>query len=64
MLASPSPEEILDTALHALATIPDWRSVLDELAVPIYTTDADFRRYAGVLKLKLHAPRPTTRHSE
>ena len=31
---------------------------------PIYTTDQDFRRYAGVLKLKLHAPRPTTRHSE
>jgi len=23
---------------------------------PVYTTDVDFRRYAGVLKLKLHAP--------
>lgn len=31
---------------------------------PVYTTDQDFRRYAAVLKLKLHAPRPTTRHSE
>lgn len=31
---------------------------------PIYTTDQDFRRYASVLKLKLHAPKPTTRHSE
>ena len=31
---------------------------------PLYTTDVDFRRYATVLKLKLHAPRPTTRHSE
>jgi len=40
MLASTTPEEILDTALHALATIPDWRSVLDELEAPIYTTDA------------------------
>ena len=25
--------------------------------VPIYTTDADFRRYASVLELELHAPR-------
>ena len=31
---------------------------------PIYTTDVDFRRYAAVLKLKLHTPRPTTRPSE
>jgi len=33
---------------------------------PVYTTDVDFRRYAGVLKLKLHAPpaRPTTSHAE
>ena len=31
---------------------------------PIYTIDADFRRYAAVLKLKLHAPKPTTRASE
>lgn len=31
---------------------------------PIYTTDADFRRYAAVLTLKLHTPRPKTRNSE
>ena len=31
---------------------------------PIYTTDADFRRYAAVLRLKLHAPRTKTKDSE
>jgi len=31
---------------------------------PIYTTDADFPRYARVLKLKLHTPRRTTSPSE
>ena len=31
---------------------------------PIYTTDVDFRRYAGVLKLTLHTPRRTTKPSE
>jgi len=35
------PEEILETALDALATVPDWREVLDELPAPIYTTDAE-----------------------
>ncbi len=30
---------------------------------PIYTIDADFPRYAAVLKLKLHTPRPKPRHS-
>lgn len=39
MLARHDPQQLLDTALHALSTDPDWRSVLDELAVPIYITD-------------------------
>jgi PAS domain S-box-containing protein len=41
MLAQPNPQAYLDTALSALAADADWRSVLDELPVPIYTTDAD-----------------------
>jgi PAS domain S-box-containing protein len=41
MLARQNPEQILDAALNALSTTPDWRCVLDELPVPIYTTDAD-----------------------
>lgn len=41
MPAPPNPEACLDTALHALATVPAWRPVLDRLPVPIYTTDAD-----------------------
>lgn len=40
MLAKQSPEEFLDTALHALSSLPDWQAVLDELPVPIYVTDA------------------------
>jgi PAS domain S-box-containing protein len=40
MLAKPNPEELLDTALNALSTSPDWRAILDELPVPIYVTDA------------------------
>jgi len=31
---------------------------------PIYTTDADFPRYATVLKLKLHTPRRRAQSSE
>ncbi|HWI88945.1 MAG TPA: PAS domain S-box protein [Sphingomicrobium sp.] len=41
MLANENPEEFLETALNALATGPDWRSVLDELPVPIYVTDTE-----------------------
>ena len=41
MASSQNPEEILDVALDALSTDPDWRSVLDALPVPIYTTDAN-----------------------
>lgn len=39
MLAGQDPEQFLDTALNALSTDPDWRSALDALPVPIYTTD-------------------------
>jgi PAS domain-containing protein len=41
MLAGHDPEQLLESALDALATGPEWRSQLDELPVPIYTTDAD-----------------------
>jgi len=41
MLARHDPEQLLDTALSALAADPDCHRVLDELAVPIYTTDAN-----------------------
>jgi len=41
MLATQNPERLLDTALSAISTSPDWRSVLDELPAPIYTTDAE-----------------------
>src|SRR4051812_34087914 len=41
MLATPNPDQFLDTALHALASSEEWRAVLDDLPVPIYTTDAE-----------------------
>jgi len=41
MLATQNPERLLDTALSALSSSSDWRSVLDELPAPIYTTDAE-----------------------
>jgi PAS domain S-box-containing protein len=41
MLARHDPEHLLDAALNALAAGPECRRVLDELPVPIYTTDAD-----------------------
>ena len=37
--SSPTPENHLDTALGALALDGEWRLVLDELPVPIYTTN-------------------------
>ena len=33
-------EEYLDTALNALSTSDEWRTILDELPVPVYTADA------------------------
>ena len=41
MLARHDPEQLLDTALDALAHGPGWRALLDDLPVPIYTTDAN-----------------------
>lgn len=41
MLARHHPEQILDTALNALAASHDSHGILDELPVPIYTTDAE-----------------------
>lgn len=41
MLAPSKPQDYLDTALHALSSDGDWKSVLDQLPVPVYTTDSD-----------------------
>lgn len=40
MLHSTNPEDYLETALSAVRSGNGYRSVLDELPVPIYTTDA------------------------
>jgi PAS domain S-box-containing protein len=39
MLARHDPQRILDTALNALSSDSNWKSVLDELPAPIYVTD-------------------------
>lgn len=36
-----TPEQHLETAIGALSDGSEWRPVLDELPVPIYTTDVD-----------------------
>ena len=41
MLSRHNTEELLNTALDALATGRECHSLLDELPVPIYTTDAN-----------------------
>ena len=41
MLSNTRPQHYLDTALDALQNGDDWGSVLDQLPVPVYTTDAD-----------------------
>lgn len=41
MLTSTNPEDCLDTALSAIKSGDGYRSMLNELPVPIYTTDAD-----------------------
>lgn len=43
MLAQHHPDQMLDAALNALAAGPGGHSILDELPVPVYTTDADGR---------------------
>jgi PAS domain S-box-containing protein len=40
-LAALNPERLLDEALDAISTVSDWRAILDELPVPIYTADSD-----------------------
>ncbi|MFL6752619.1 MAG: PAS domain-containing protein [Sphingomicrobium sp.] len=40
MLTGQHPETYLDTALNALATGSESRALLEELPVPLYTTDA------------------------
>jgi len=34
-------QHFLDTALRALRTGEDWKAILDELPLPVYTTDAE-----------------------
>ena len=41
MLLSSSSQQYLDIALGALRNGDNWQAVLDELPVPVYTTDAD-----------------------
>jgi PAS domain S-box-containing protein len=43
MLARHNPQQLLDTAINALGTGPECHAILDELPVPIYTTDANGR---------------------
>ena len=43
MLVPNHPEQLLDAALNALAAGPAGHSILDELPVPVYTTDAEGR---------------------
>jgi PAS domain S-box-containing protein len=43
MLANHHPDQMLDTALNALAADPACHGVLDELPAPIYTADAEGR---------------------
>ena len=41
MLATKNVQHLLNTAIDALRSEGDWRIVLDELPVPVYTTDAN-----------------------
>ena len=41
MLARHDPEQILNTAIGALAKGPECYAVLDRIGVPVYTTDAE-----------------------
>lgn len=40
MLAPNDPEHLVQTAVSAIETAPDWRAVLDRIPLPVYTTDA------------------------
>ena len=41
MLATGTADQFVETALTAFSGGADWRSVLDELPVPVYTTDCE-----------------------
>lgn len=41
MLARHDPEHLLDTAVKAIAGGPACRSMIDEILLPVYTTDCD-----------------------
>lgn len=41
---------LVDAMICAVSATRDW---------PIFTTDPDFKSYASVLNIKLHAPRPS-----
>ena len=41
MLAARNAEEIVDSAVTALSSGDGWRSTLDEISLPVYTTDSD-----------------------
>lgn len=41
MLSSHQQQDYLEIAVDALRGAADWRSVLDEMPVPVYLTDAD-----------------------
>ena len=41
LVAAPTPEDHLDTAIRALDADGDWAAVLDNIPVPVYTADAD-----------------------
>jgi PAS domain S-box-containing protein len=41
MLSSAQRQDYLDIAVDALRDSEDWRDALDQLPVPVYTTDAD-----------------------
>ncbi len=43
MLARHHPDQILDTAIHALTAGPAGYALLDELPAPVYTTDSEGR---------------------
>lgn len=41
MLARTNPQDYLDTVLDALAAGPECRTLIDDMPVPVYTTDAE-----------------------
>ena len=48
MLETSQPEALLNSALAAVEDGDGYRAELDKILIPIYTTDADVRRRAGI----------------